>query len=141
LVVESECPCSDECGADVHSTDSLFIMSILLATSPLRTTVGFSSTGLTPSRLAPYTAPNTDARRLVRGLGSPDQIEPKQDGSFLYGYYWVALDSAGKIKGHGIAQFQFDEHGWLRSYAAFIKDDKDQSTETTLQAAMALSGQ
>jgi hypothetical protein len=118
-----------------------FIMSGLLAASLLWTTVGFSSTGLTPSRLAPYTAPNTEARRLVRGLGSPDQIEPKPDGTFLYAYDWVALDSAGKIKGRGIAQFQFDEHSRLTTYAMFIKDDKDQSMPTTLQAAMGLSGQ
>jgi hypothetical protein len=91
-----------------------------------------------PGRFVTYDKQGLPANRVMRGLGEPDRIEKRGDGSQVFWYHWMIEQPQGSIAARGLAAFAFTNHNKLNGFEILTMDEHGKYVDSTLDAVLGL---
>lgn len=99
----------------------------------------YSSTIGDPGRFASYNRQGLPSNRLMRGLGDPDRIERREDGTSIFWYRWIVERRDGHIAARGMAAFSFAKNSRLNGFEILTMDEKGKYVDSTLDSILSLA--
>jgi len=95
---------------------------VLAALQCLVFSAALNAMDLGAGRFVSFTRANTLSFRVEHGLGSPDHIEQKRDGTFIFWYRWEAPGNNRHAPQQGLGGFQFGANHRLETFTLLMSD-------------------
>jgi hypothetical protein len=92
-----------------------------------------------PGRFVAYNKIGLSSNRVMRGLGGPDRIEQRNDGTSTFWYHWMIERPQGDIAARGMAAFSFTKDRKLDGFEILTVDQNGKYIDSTLDAVLGLA--